>query len=182
MNAVIILGPRKATIKFKDEGKGKKFYELATQRFEEVFMVSLTRPLPPPIGYTRSRGKTWCPCCGAERTFKRDRTFDLMRCPICGISDSYFYTKVYNSEKFDPRAYAEKEREKNEPKKKLNRLKNHSSRRDGQLREDDSSKQTQSSTRARRNSPSLGEAKGRRRDDKTDRGKSKRGKGRSLLK
>lgn len=100
IGVMVILKGRKAKKDFRDEELGKAFFLKAKARFgaENTFLISLTKAIPPPEGYTpkRAQKKYWCPFCGDERRFNHDSSIDAERCCICGITDREFYVRKYN--------------------------------------------------------------------------------------
>lgn len=64
-----------------------------------------------PKGDKPYRSWYWCPYCNKWRPFSYDPWLEVNRCSICGISDSDFYVRRYNSlfgSLSDPRQFVAK--------------------------------------------------------------------------
>jgi len=76
----------------------EEFMELATARLPgaEIHTHSLLEPAMPPDSFSRRGRFLWCPYCGKPQTFWLDEIMELVRCPICYISDRDFYVRKAN--------------------------------------------------------------------------------------
>ncbi len=86
----------------------------ALERYPEALcgVVSLKEAFPIPIndsdidGDIKNKRKNkkknkggkelWCPYCIDYKTFSLDRNLDILRCILCGMSESDFYVRMYN--------------------------------------------------------------------------------------
>ncbi|MFA5543623.1 MAG: hypothetical protein WDA47_07580 [Bacilli bacterium] len=76
---------------------GKHLVEELKYHFDSAYISVNPGDNPPPEGtYTNFPHKVWCPYCMDIRRYKKDYTFNLYKCEVCGMSSEDFWVKKYN--------------------------------------------------------------------------------------
>lgn len=98
MRGVVIFHKGMRIAKRLPEAHVVEFISLATARFSgaEIHTHSLLEATMPPPSFQRKGRYLWCPYCDKPQQFWLDPVMELVRCPVCYISDRDFYLRKAN--------------------------------------------------------------------------------------
>jgi rubrerythrin len=70
--------------------------QLEGKMIATVELISRTTAFKPPADKRPPKNHWWCPYCRRFRIFIWSGKLEVMRCPVCGITDHDFYVKKHN--------------------------------------------------------------------------------------